>query len=128
MSYFFVFDRLVGILSTTTHSLHVKGNSLLQDPPQPFVQSSFSAQSRDDNVPQCQRWAIVAPLDSEWASEAVCRQVRMSDWCLVIVFDREPLETYDTKWRSFASGEGGNTVVMHYANTSECEIRTEFKR
>ena len=51
---------------------------------------------------------VVAPLDSMWASEAVRRQVRMYDWCLVIVFDGEPSETYSTRW--FA-GEGGNTVV-----------------
>ena len=57
---------------------------------------------------RCQRWAIIAPHDSEWASEAVRRQVRMNDWCLIIVFDREPSETYNTRW--FA-GEGGNTVV-----------------
>ena len=28
---------------------------------------------------QCQKWAVVAPLDSEWASEAVRRQVRMHE-------------------------------------------------
>ena len=57
----------------------------------------------------CKRWAVVAPGDSEWASEAVQRQVRMYNWCLVIVFDKTPSETYDTRW--FA-GEGNELVVM----------------
>ena len=52
----------------------------------------------------CQRWAVVAPNDSEWASEAIRGQVRMNDWCLVIALDREPSETYNAGW--FA-GEGG---------------------
>ena len=46
----------------------------------------------------CDRWAVVAPSDSEWASEAVRRQVRLLDWCLVVVFEREPSSTYDPGW------------------------------
>ena len=56
----------------------------------------------------CQKWAVVAPIDSEWASEAVRRQVRMQDWCLVIVFKRKPSKTYDTRW---FDGEGNKAVV-----------------
>ena len=57
----------------------------------------------------CQYWAVIAPEDSKWASEAVCRQVAMYEWCLVIVFEEEPSETYDTQW---FIGEGGNKVVV----------------
>ena len=126
----------IEILSASTGvNWHTSGTGQRWAQPRPFVQSS-SAQSHEFtstnkspsiltssvinhtnpeesdmfNV-QCQRWAVVAPFDSEWASEAVCRQVRMSDWCLVIVFDREPSETYGTGWRQFAAGEGGDTVV-----------------
>ena len=58
---------------------------------------------------RCQNWAVVAPVDSKWASEAVRRQVRMHDWCLVIVLEQEPSENYDTQW--FAE-EGGNKIVV----------------
>ena len=57
----------------------------------------------------CKRWAVVASADSEWASEAVRRQVRMYDWCLVIVFDKAPSESYDTRW---FEGEGNKAVIM----------------
>lgn len=46
----------------------------------------------------CEKWAVVAPSDSEWASEAVRRQVRLLDWCLVIVFDKKPSISYDPGW------------------------------
>ena len=57
----------------------------------------------------CKRWAVVAPINSKWASEAVRRQVRMYDWCLVIVFDKTPSKTYDARW---FGGEGNEQVVI----------------
>lgn len=57
----------------------------------------------------CHKWGVVAPIDSEWASEAVRRFVRMYDWCLVIVLERKPSITYDPKWYE---GEGNKAVVI----------------
>lgn len=58
--------------------------------------------------PWCAKWAVVAPLDADWASVAVRRQVKMKDWCLIIVFDEEPSRTYDTRW---FEGEGNRAVI-----------------
>ena len=71
------------------------------------IRSAFSLRVNDHT--RCQKWAIVAPVDWKWASEAVRRQVRMHDWCLVIVLEQEPSENYDTRW--FAE-EGGNKIVV----------------
>ena len=57
----------------------------------------------------CERWAVVAPADSKWVSEAVRRQARLQDWCLVIVFDKEPNVTYDPEWYQ---GRGNKAVVF----------------
>ena len=56
------------------------------------------------------KWAVVAPSDSEWVSaEAVRRQVRLLDWCLMIVFDsKEPSVNYDTGWYL---GRGNKAVI-----------------
>ena len=74
--------------------------------------TTIAVESDDNNILfniWCQNWAVVAPFDSEWTSEAVRRQMRMQDWCLVIVFDRELVENYNTRW---FTGVGGNTVVV----------------
>ena len=93
------------------------GDSLTQstklNEPSLSITSKYTnvAVESDDNRANiwCQNWAVVAPFDSEWASEAVRRQMRMHNWCLVIVFDRAPAKNYHTGW--FA-GVDGNTVVM----------------
>jgi len=41
-------------------------------------------------------------------SEAVHRQVRMKDWCLVVVGDRKSPKKYETNW---IQGEGNDAVV-----------------
>ena len=60
-------------------------------------------------LPVCQKWGVVVPTDSDWASVAVRRFVRMYNWCLVIVFERNPATTYDTRW---FFGEGNAEVVI----------------
>ena len=72
----------------------------------------------------CESWAVVAPGDSKWASEAVRRQVMMYEWCLVIVFEEEPFETYDP--RRFI-GEGGNkAVVVITPQNARSLVKSEF--
>ena len=83
--------------------------------------------SDGDANDRCQYWAVVAPLDTKWASEAVRRQVKMYNWCLVIVLDDEPSESYNTRW--FA-GEGENKVVFiltpHNIKRYPSLVRSEF--
>lgn len=47
---------------------------------------------------ECDKWAVVAPGDSQWASEAVRRQVRLRHWCVVIVFEKRPSVNYNPGW------------------------------
>ena len=90
-------------------SLYVFGNRHTIDFSSLQVRDKTSIPSKINTSGGCRRWAVVAPVDSKWASEAVRRQVRLYDWCLVMVFDKTPPETYDTRW--FA-GEGNKVVVM----------------
>ena len=62
---------------------------------------------KDENL-RCDKWAVVAPSDSEWVSEAVRRQVRLHDWCLVIVFEKKPSVNYDPGWYP---GRGNKAVI-----------------
>ena len=78
--------------------------------------------SQVESDPWCQKWAVVAPVDSEWVSEAVFRQARMYGWCLVVIFEKEPSKTYDPRW---LPGQGNDIVYLTPANqkrlrNSEC--------
>ena len=73
--------------------------------------------------PWCGKWAVVAPLNADWASEAVRRQVRMHDWCLVIVLEKKPSETYHTRW---FEGEGNKAVVVLTPDNAKELKDTEF--
>ena len=64
----------------------------------------------------CDRWAVVAAKDSHWASEAVRRQTRLQDWCLVIVFDQQPSASYDPEWYH---GRGNRNVVFLTQNKAK---------
>ena len=69
--------------------------------------------SQVESDPWCQKWAVVAPVDSEWVSEAVFRQARMYGWCLVVIFEKEPSKTYDPRW---LPGQGNDIVYLTPAN------------
>ena len=57
----------------------------------------------------CDKWGVVAPGDSKSASEAVRRQTRLQDWCLVVVFAKMvPSASYDPGWYE---GRGNKAVV-----------------
>lgn len=68
------------------------------------------AQARQRTNPWCDKWAVVATIFE--ASEAVRRQVRLRDWCLVVVFDKKHVKNYDTEW---VSGRGNKVVVILHA-------------
>ena len=72
--------------------------------------SSFSPErvTRPDNKtePWCELWAVVTTIFN--VSEAVRRQAKLRNWCLVVVFDMQSPETYKTGW---IAGERDNAVV-----------------
>ena len=55
----------------------------------------------------CERWAVLTTI---WEpSEAVRRQVKLHNWCLVIVSDTKTPVQYRTGW---VEGEGNNKVIF----------------
>ena len=63
--------------------------------------------SREKSRPWCRRWAVLTTI---WEpSEAVRRQVKLHNWCLVIVSDRKTPAPYETGW---VEGEGNGEVVV----------------
>ena len=57
--------------------------------------------------PACERWAVLTTI---WEpSEAVRRQVKLHNWCLVIVSDIKTPTEYRTGW---VEGEGNDKVVI----------------
>ena len=65
-------------------------------------------------VPWCSKWAVVTTIFE--ASEAVHRFVKLTNWCLVVVFDKKTPQTYDTKW---TPGEGNREVVLLYPDDQQ---------
>ena len=61
---------------------------------------------RAEGEPWCEQWAVMATIFEP--SEAVHRQVKMKDWCLVVVGDRKSPKEYETNW---TPGEGNDAVV-----------------
>ena len=68
---------------------------------------SLSPTKPDESL-LCDKWAVVSTGDSDWASEAVRRQSRLQDWCLLIVFGERPSVNYDPEWYQ---GRGNKAVV-----------------
>ena len=89
----------------TRHRLYATSHDRFSVPKNNFLMPNLS----NSAIPWCGKWAVVAPLNADWASEAVRRQVRMHNWCLVIVLEKELSETYDTRW---FEGEGNKAVVV----------------
>ena len=61
--------------------------------------------------PSCERWAVLTTIREP--SEAVHRQVKLHNWCLVIVSDAKTPSEYDTKW---IEGEGNSHVIILTTN------------
>ena len=80
-------------------------------PPEKIRFSSFNhtvsrSPKRVEGEPWCEQWAVLSTVFEP--SEAVHRQVRMKDWCLVVVGDRKSPKKYETNW---TPGEGSDAVV-----------------
>ena len=90
------------------------GNAVRAFPPEKVKFESFQLPTRDKtsarSEPWCERWAVVTTILEP--SDTVRRQVRLKDWCLVIVADLKGPKTYETGW---IEGEGNKVVV--YLNT-----------
>ena len=70
--------------------------------------------------PWCERWAVVTTIMEP--SETVRRQVRLKDWCLVIVADLKSLKTYETGW---IEGEG-NKAVVYLSSEDQKAMKDSF--
>ena len=69
-----------------------------------FSLASFSTNQRELT---CERWAVTTTIFD--VSDAVHRQVKLRNWCLVVVLDKRSDETYNTGWMD---GEGNDAVVV----------------
>ena len=69
---------------------------------------------------KCTKWGVATTIFQ--ASETIHRFVKLSDWCVVIVFDKKTPLTYYTKW---APGEGNTEVVLLYPDDQEA-MKNEF--
>ena len=56
--------------------------------------------------PWCEKWAVMTTIFD--VSDAVRRQVKLRNWCLVVVFDKKSAKSYNTGW---TEGEGNDAVV-----------------
>ena len=70
--------------------------------------------------PWCERWAVVTTIMEP--SETVRRQVRLKDWCLVIVADLKSHKTYETGW---IKGEG-NKAVIYLSSEDQKAMKDSF--
>ena len=62
--------------------------------------------SHSRSEPSCKKWAVMTTIFD--VSDAVRRQVKLKNWCLVVVFDKRSAESYDAGW---TKGEGNDAVV-----------------
>ena len=83
----------------------------------------FEPVQRSDGIagtPQCEKWAVVTTIFE--VSESVRRQVKLRGWCLVVVFDKRSVETYDAGW---TPGEG-NSAVVYLRPEDQTDLQNEF--
>ena len=94
-------------LSGTT-GLTFSGGAVRQFPRDQLSFRSSSPRRRSGGKldPWCEQWAVTTTIFE--VSESVRRQVKLRNWCLVVVFDKRSPETYDTGW---LPGEGNEAVV-----------------
>ncbi len=84
-----------------------------------FVPSSQPA-SRVRRDPWCESWGVVSTVDTP--SEAVKRQVRLKDWCLVIVADHNSLKEHRTR----SVFREGNTRVVYLTPEVQLSMQNAF--
>ena len=82
-------------------------------------ESSFNRYTSD---PWCQRWAVLTTIFEP--TEAVRRQVRLRDWCLVVVTDKKTPKTYETGWIPAT----GNKAVVVLDEEKQTAMNNAFVR
>ena len=82
--------------------------------------SSSSGHVSTKPSPQCERWAVMTTIFE--VSDAVRRQVRLRNWCLVVVADKRSPKTYNTGWMP---GEG-NEAVVYLTPDDQMAMKSEF--
>ena len=102
-------DQVKRLFTVTVTNFQTNQSAVTKPLANPVTPTTIGTEDVRFDISRCQKWAVVAPLDTKWSSEAVHRQVRMHDWCLVIVLEKEPSDTYDTRW---FEGEGNKAVVV----------------
>ena len=95
-----------------TTGLTFPGNVVNQFPKEKMKFRSFSDKQHGSHNskrtdPWCERWAVMTTIFD--VSDAVRRQVKLRNWCLVVIFDKRSAETYNTGWMP---GEGNDAVVF----------------
>ena len=95
-------------MSSTTQ-LTFSGDAVREFPRDELKFRAFSSESvtRHKVDPWCEKWAVMTTIFE--VSDAVRRQVKLRNWCLVVVFDKRSAKTYDTGWMV---GEGNDAVVF----------------
>ncbi len=76
-----------------------------------FKQRKVHTPIRD---PWCKFWAVMTTIFEP--SDSVRRQVKLNNWCLVVVADKKTPEKYETGW---IPGEGNDRVVYLSLKTQE---------
>ena len=76
--------------------------------------------AREMSDTMCEKWAVVTTIFD--VSESVRRQVKLRDWCLVVVFDKKSVEAYDAGW---TKGEG-NDAVVYLRPEDQDALRNKF--
>lgn len=86
-----------------------------------FIQRSESSiKTTIPDSAHCSKWAVLTTIFEP--SEAVFRQVKLKNWCLVIVFDKKSPKTYNTGWE-----EGhGNKAVVHLRTDEQIAMDSSF--
>ena len=70
----------------------------------------------------CERWAVTTTIFPP--SEAVKRQTRLQDWCLVVAGDKKSHETYETGWEE--GEEEGNAQVVYLTPKMQEAMQDQF--
>ena len=116
--------RAQGYLVSGTTVKMFSGDAIREFPKDSFKFSGYTSSSSGHvstkPSPQCERWAVMTTIFE--VSDAVRRQVRLRNWCLVVVADKRSPKTYETGWMP---GEG-NEAVVYLTPDDQMAMKNEF--
>ena len=116
--------RAQGYLVSGTTVKMFSGDAIREFPKDSFKFSGYTSSSSGHvstkPSPQCERWAVMTTIFE--VSDAVRRQVRLRNWCLVVVADKRSPKTYNTGWMP---GEG-NEAVVYLTPDDQMVMKNEF--